>query len=204
MIKVRVGSLTTTVTTSNQPCWGHSLLHTILSPFRLCPPRLPHLLISSTERKRQGKSQRSDPPGGKRWRRSTCSLSVHCPLQLQAPWKQIRRLICNSSFLLALLVRIIPSQRLPESPSIQQCKDQWNHALCIATGQPHIHHLQWVIKFSSTTQTNQAKLITKSLYRFLTFFLFLSTTRKSLSQSHSNPSLALHLMCDHGLFDVMQ
>lgn len=154
--------------------------------------------------KETGKSQRSDPPGGKRWRRSTCSLSVHCPLQLQAPWKQIRRLIFNSSFLLALLVRTIPSQQLPESPSIQQCKDQWKHALCIATGQPHIHHLQWGIKLSSTTQTNQAKLITKSLYRFLTFFLLLSTTRKYLSQSHSNPSLALDLMCDHGLFDVMQ
>ncbi len=100
----------------------------------------------------QKKSQRSDPPGGKRWRRSTCSLSAHCPLQLPGPWKQITGLIFNSSFLLALLLGPLPSQQLPGTLSIQQCTDQWSYALCIATGQPHIHHLQWVIKFSSTTQ----------------------------------------------------
>lgn len=185
-----LGPLTATVTTSNQPSPGHvlcsALSYLLTGP---CPPCLPHLLVSSAEREREGKkSKRSDPPGGKRWRRSTCSLSAHCPLQLPAPWKQIRGLIFNSSFLSALLVRMLPSQQLPGSPSIQQCRDQWSHALCITTGQPHIHHLQWVIKFSSTTQTNQAKLITKSLYRFLTFFLFPGTTRKYLSQSHSNPS----------------
>lgn len=135
-------------------------------------PARPTYPSAQAGRKKKKKSQRSDPPGGKRWRRSTCSPSAHCPLQLPGPWKQIRGLIFNSSFLLALLLWALPSQQLPRSLSIQQCTDQWSHALCIATGQPHIHHLQWVIKFSSTTQTNQTKLITKSLYWFSPFFLF--------------------------------
>lgn len=124
------------------------------------------------KKKEEKKSQRSYPPGGKRWQRSTCSPSAHCPLQLPGRWKQITGLIFNSSFLLALLVGAPSSQQLPGSLSIQQCTDQWSYALRIATGQPHIHHLRWVIKFSSTTQTNQAKLITKSLYWFSAFFLF--------------------------------
>lgn len=201
-----LGPLTTTVTTSNQPSPGHVLWSALsyLLTDRVLPACHTYSSAPQRGRERGKKSKRSDPPGGKRWRRSTCSLSAHCPLQLPAPWKQIRGLIFNSSFLLALLVRMLPSLQLPGSPSIQQCRDQWSHALCITTGQPHIHHLQWVIKFSSTTQTNQAKLITKSLYRFLTFFPFPGTTRKYLSQSHSNPSLALDLMADRDLFDVMQ
>lgn len=196
-------TLTTTVTRSNQrppevTFCSLSLLFTICCQTASSPP------VPPAHQLRQKKSQRSDPPGGKRWRRSTCSPSAHCPLQLPGPWKQITGLIFNSSFLLALLVRPLPSQQLPGSLSIQQCTDQWSYALCIATGQPHIHHLQWVIKFSSTTQTNQAKLITKSLYWFSPFFLFLKTTRKYSSQNRTNPSLALHLMGDHDLFEKMQ
>lgn len=161
------------------------------------PPYPPHMPISSGSGKKR-KRKRSDLPGGKRWQMSTCSPSAHCPLQLPGPWKQIRWLIFNSSILLVLLVRELPSQQLPRSLSIQQCTDQWSYALCIATGQPHIHHLQWEIKFSSTTQTNQTELITKSLYWFSPFFLF-----PQHHKSHTNPSLAFDLVGDHNLFKMM-
>jgi len=156
----------------SQTSRGHILQPFCVSQYPICcqPASSPH--APPARQRRQKESQRSDPPGGKRWWRSTCSPSAHCPLQLPAPWKQIPGLIFNSSFLWALLVRPLASQQLPGSLSIKQCTDQWSCALCIATGQPHIHHPQWVIRFSSTTQTNQSKLIRKSLYWFLPFFPF--------------------------------
>lgn len=121
---------------------------------------------------RQGKSQRSDPPGGKRWQRSTCSPSAHCPLQLPGPCEETSGLIFNRSFLQLCCSGCSLSQPLSWRLSVQQCTDQWRYAPCIAIGQPHIYHLRWVITFSSTIQTNQAKLIRKSLYWFSPFFLF--------------------------------
>lgn len=98
--------------------WSH-----ILQP--LCPPnwpiccqRPPHQ-PSAPAKKPQ---HRGDPPVGKRWQRSTCSPSAHCPLQLPGPWKQIRGLIFNSSFLLALLLRALPSQQLQEPVNPTMCR----------------------------------------------------------------------------------
>lgn len=62
------------------------------------------------------KKIKSDPPGGKRWRRSTCSPSAHCPLQLPGPWKDTTGLIFNSSFLLALLLRLLPFKTAVKEP----------------------------------------------------------------------------------------
>lgn len=93
--------------------WSHILQPLCPPQWPICCQRPPHLPISSS-RKKKNKKQRSDLPVGKRWRRSTCSPSAHCPLQLPGPWKQIRGLIFNSSFPLALLLRALSSQQLQE------------------------------------------------------------------------------------------
>lgn len=114
-------------------------------PLWAVPPPSPSCLWTLGERGRiEEKRGRSDPPGGKRWQRSVCSLSAHCPLQLPGPWKQITGFIFKNRFLSGPVKSLWP--QMPVVPVTSPMHRSMIGSPCIPASHPHIHHPPRVIK----------------------------------------------------------